>query len=118
MFLSNITNIFRSFIINCECGAMIIDQTDFLPNKAYFIPDQKWFQLLDAMDDAIELSGKSARAKEAACMKMRVLIGGLSKHAWQCSSCGALYLESRNGELQHFKPADDSVSRSILSHKG
>jgi len=104
--------------IDCECGVMIIDQTYFLPNKAYFISDQKWFQLLDAMDEAIELSGASARAKEAACMKMRGLIGELSKHAWQCSSCGALYLDNSKGELQHFKPADSFVSRSILSHEG
>ena len=40
--------------IKCQCGAVIVDQTDYLPHKAYIIPDQEWFGILDAIDEAIE----------------------------------------------------------------
>ncbi|MBV8072530.1 MAG: hypothetical protein JO270_21690, partial [Acidobacteriaceae bacterium] len=57
--------------ISCHCGATIYDQTDYLPHKAHFVPDQDWFDVLGAIDDAIEKSGPSAKEKEEACMKVR-----------------------------------------------
>jgi hypothetical protein len=74
--------------INCHCGATIYDGTDYLPHKAHFIPDQDWFDVLDAIYDAIENSGPSAKQKEAACLRVRQLIGTLSRSAWQCRTCG------------------------------
>ncbi len=100
--------------LSCHCGATIFDQTDSLPHKAHFIPDQQWFGLLDAMDAAVEKSGTSAKDREAACMKLRRLIGELSRSAWQCRGCGRVYVEDQSHEPQQLVPGSDDVPREVF----
>jgi len=100
--------------IACECGAMIHDSTDYLPHKAYFIPDQDWFDLMKAIDDAIEKSGPSMMEKEAACWNIRRLIGELSRSAWQCRACGRVYIDDQSHELWQLVPSTDEFPRELF----
>lgn len=100
--------------IGCHCGATIYDQTDYLPHKAHYIPDQDVFEVLDAIDDAIEKSGPTAKEKEAACMKVRRLIGKLSRSAWQCRVCGRVYIDDQAHKLQQLVPGTDDVPRELF----
>lgn len=100
--------------IVCDCGSMIYDQTDYLPNKAHFIPDQEWFNVLEAIDDAIEKSGPSAKDKEVACMKVRRLIREASRVAWQCYECGRVYVDDHAYQLRQFVPDTSNVPKEIF----
>lgn len=103
--------------INCHCGNLIVDQTDSLPCKGYIIPDQERFNLMDAIDNAIEKSGPSEKDKERACMRIRSLFNKVSKTAWQCSSCGALYIEDNQGGLECFQVNNAETSKTVLVSK-
>lgn len=100
--------------IGCHCGATIYAQTDYLPYMAHFIPDQDWFDVLDAIDDAIEKSGPSVTEKEAACMKVRQLICKLSRSAWQCRECGRVYIADQGHELRQLVPGANDVPRELF----
>jgi hypothetical protein len=97
-----------------QCGATIYDQTDQLPQKAHFVRDEDWFDVLDSIDDAIERSGPTAKEKEAACMKVRRLIGNLARSAWQCRACGRVYIDDQEHELREFVPGSTEVPREIF----
>ncbi len=105
--------------INCLCGGAIIDQSDYLPDKAHIIPDENYFPLLESIDDAIEKSGPSAAEKEAAAMHIRRLIGDISKRIYQCSDCGRIYIDgpARTWSIYQFNPADDAIPRELLRSK-
>jgi len=36
--------------LQCRCGAVIRDQTDFISYKAYLVADEDWFDVLDDVD--------------------------------------------------------------------
>lgn len=57
--------------IKCSCGFYIVDNTDSLTNKGYLISDTQWFNFWDAIDNAIEKTGNTAKEKENACMQLR-----------------------------------------------
>ncbi len=100
--------------IRCHCGATIYDQTDYLPHKAHVIPDQEWFDALDAIDDAIENAGPTPAEKEAACMKVRRYLWGITRLAWQCQECGRVYIDDQQNELRELLPASDEVPRELF----
>jgi hypothetical protein len=100
--------------IGCECGATIYVQTDYLPHMAHFIPDQDWFTVLDAIDDAIEQSGPSAAERKAACHQLRRLIGQVTRSAYQCTECGRLYVDDKQYKLCAFIPAGPDVPRELF----
>lgn len=100
--------------IECRCGAQIIDQTDFLPHKAHIIPDQEWFHVLDAIDQAIERSGPSDRDKEAAIHSVRSLLIRVSRSAWQCGACGRLYVDDQGRNLREFIPGPSDGPRELF----
>jgi len=99
----------------CKCNHLIVDQTDFLPHKGYFIPDKEWFNFLDSIDEAVEKPGSSSE-NESELMKLREMAGRISKIAYQCTNCGRLYLSDSNGELIDFKLASDSGIYSIFDN--
>ena len=98
--------------IQCVCGAIISDTTDCLPYKAYFIPDQEWFGMWDAIDDAIEHSGPTPKDKETACMKLRSQ--GHGQQAWQCTNCGRLHVDDQQGNLHIFEPSSAQTSKTLF----
>ena len=103
--------------ISCACGQTIVDQSDGSSWKAHLVPDQDFYALLDAIDKAIEVSGPSPRDKEAACMCVRQHLNQASKLAWQCASCGRLYIDGNNNELQVFQPSSHDASRKVLASR-
>ncbi|MBP1967558.1 hypothetical protein [Paenibacillus aceris] len=101
--------------INCRCGSLIIDQTDYHSNKGYIISDQDYFDLLEIIDNAIEKSGPTPKDKERAVMGIRSLIGGFQKNVYQCFSCGRIYISTKGNELKEFTAVEHSQGSSILS---
>ena len=101
--------------IKCECGGIIVDQTDFLPFKAHMISDQDWFDFLDAIDNAVEKSGPTSKEKELALMNVRILAGILSKSIYQCTLCGRLFVENENHELETFIKQGPYEGKKILA---
>ena len=104
--------------IECECGSTIFDGTDDLPHKAHVIPDQRWNGLFEAIDDLIEKRCATAAQREAACMKIRSLVGAAARQAWQCSACGRLYVEDARRGLQCYAPAKAGTLRDVLRAEG
>ena len=99
--------------IHCPCGELVVDQTDALPSKAHVIPDQDFFRLLDAIDEAVEQSGPAPTEREAACMRVRRLVTEITRRAWQCRACGRLFVD-RGRSLQVFVPEGDDPEREIF----
>ncbi|EZH73783.1 hypothetical protein ATO12_17775 [Aquimarina atlantica] len=97
--------------IRCSCNAIIVDQTDYLKNKGYVISDTQWFDFWDAIDAAIEKSGESKKDKEEACMQLRKL--HVFKTSWECTNCGALFINGRDNELKTYAP-DSKEYNGIL----
>ena len=98
--------------IQCTCDQLIIDQSDGLKNKAYFISDVQWNDFWDAVDTAIEQPG-SAKEKEARVMRLRSL--KVFRNAWECYNCGKLYIDDQNYQLKAYSP--DSKSYNALLDK-
>jgi len=101
--------------IGCHCGAIIRDQTDDLPQKGHLIPDQEWFATYDAMDDEVIkplVAGTLAEGK--AFMLSRMVIGRAALLVYQCSICGRLYIDDKDGKLHCYEPMDDSTSKEVL----
>lgn len=105
--------------IRCHCGQAIVDQTDDVPNKAHFIPDQEWLRVLDALDsDVIDRVGNGTLRREAAYMKSRLIMGKATRFVWQCQHCGRLYVDDRNGNLHCYVPATEETDKEILRSRG
>ncbi|MEZ4850629.1 MAG: hypothetical protein R3B93_18845 [Bacteroidia bacterium] len=100
--------------IKCTCNHLIIDQTDYLKHKGYLISDTQWFDFWDAIDGAIEQSGPSSKEKEAAAMRLRKK--DIFKVLWECTNCGKLYVDGKNGELISYSP-DNHHYNQILNQK-
>ena len=93
--------------IVCECGSVIVEQTDYLSNKAYVISDQDWFDLLDAIDEAISERQFSEADREIARRTVRGLAIRLAGTAYQCPACGAVHITNRQGGFERFdRPAE------------
>jgi hypothetical protein len=88
--------------IKCKCGSIIVDQTDCLKSKGYIISDTQWFEFWDAIDEAIEKSGPSKIDKERASTQLGQQ--QIFKTVWECSDCGKLFVDSKNGKLISYSP--------------
>ncbi|TDC81156.1 hypothetical protein [Actinomadura sp. 7K507] len=80
--------------ISCACGEVIPDQTDFIPYKARFVADMDW-------DDVAEGDVGERLWEWSRCM-------------WQCTACGRLYVEDRQGGLHCFAPEKAGVPSDLL----
>lgn len=101
--------------IGCGCGAVIVDQTDFLPHKASFIPDQDLFGVFDSLDEEIvDRLATGELSKDEAYGKLRTIISKASRLMYQCRECGRLYLDDRSRTLHSYLPADEAAQREIL----
>ena len=99
--------------IHCPCGGVIADSTDHLPNKAYLIPDQKWFSFWDAIKAAIEQPCSSP--EEAETRYVKLTDSEVDRSMWQCERCGRLFIQNRNYELVEFHPEDTKAAKGLLS---
>lgn len=91
--------------IRCACGSAIHDGADALPNKAHVVADRDLFPYLDRVDAAIEAQGDPERAVQAA---RRAWPGRM---AWECGTCGRIYLTGAGGALVEYLPANGRVNR-------
>ena len=99
--------------IQCRCGSLIYDGGDDLPHKAHIIPDQRWNALFEEIDNLIEHRCGTKAQREAACTKLRGLIGTAARQAWQCASCGRIYADDAAHKLNAYAP-DATASRSLF----
>jgi len=101
----------------CECGKLIVDQTDSLSFKGHIISDQDYFGYLEAIDEVIEKAGPTKSDKEKACMAVRSLDGQPFKIIYQCSDCGSIYISDSDGNFHQYTPKNSLTSKKILQSK-
>jgi hypothetical protein len=89
--------------ISCDCGALILDITDHLPNKGHVFGDRDWFEMLDLIDRAIE-NPPSKTAKQETAVQIRQT--AKPRLAYECIQCGRLYLAGADHTLIEFVPAN------------
>lgn len=100
--------------MRCECGEIITDQTDNLPYKAHFIPDQEWFGMFDAMDRVItDVAAGRTSTEDAHLAILRAHLAA-SRHMYQCRKCGRLIVADRQRNMNIYSPTSDADSREIL----
>ena len=100
--------------IDCSCGHVIHDHSDNMAHKTHCVPDRRWTDLLDGLDALIKKAAGDAGTAEAAAIKARALVTGLSRRMGQCSQCGALYVEDRACRPVRFLPGDKTRARDIF----
>jgi len=100
----------------CVCGSVIHDNSDFLACKAHLIPDKKWGEFWNDIDDAIEKTDPSQKAKEAACMRLRT--SDYARVVYACSDCGRIYINDSNGHLHGYRPEGETINLTILDNDG
>ena len=104
--------------IACECGETIFDSTDHMSYKGHIIPDQDWFNVFDYMDDEIiDKLCDGTIDKESANMNMRSAISAPARLAWQCRSCGRIYIDGKDNKLECYVPSDEDTEKNILCSK-
>jgi len=96
--------------ITCQCGYLIPDQTDALPNKAHLIPDQSWLGLLDSINGIIARAAEGKMPLDAARQAAMTEIIRTSRQAYQCPSCGALLVDGPQRTISFFLPDNDADS--------
>lgn len=101
--------------ISCRCGAIIVDQTDDLPHKAYLIPDQVWSGMWDAIDsEVIDPVADGQLSREGAYRRSRSIIWQPARLMWQCRACGRLYVDDRDRQLVCFAPEGEPTDHEVL----
>jgi hypothetical protein len=105
--------------IECHCGALIIDQTDALSNKAHFIPDQDWDRVLEALEtDIVDAVAGRRLTREGAYHGAREIVSRSARGMWQCSACGRLYVDDPERKLHCFAPETAEADRRVLRGGG
>jgi len=112
--------------ISCECGHTIYDSTDNISYKAYFVADQDYYDLCDAIDEQIEklaagIEDSTARELNTASEAQKAMRNAriaISKYArrviYQCSACGRLFVDDAQFQCQVFTPKDDSIPKNLM----
>jgi hypothetical protein len=80
------------------------------------IGDKDYFDFLDTIEEAIESIDEN---KESLCMKIRR--AEPNRLAWECNTCGRLYLDDKDGNLVEYLPQNGKANRIFdrarLEHK-
>ena len=98
--------------IECPCGHMIPDNTDFQSWKAYLIADQDQPDLFDEIEAMPE--GKRAIAAIMTAFRAH------KRAVYQCSDCGRLLLQQRGDRIHDyvsFRPDDATAAKGALRSK-
>lgn len=73
----------------------------------------------DALDDAFDGVAAGRLSPYAASMKARKIFSDAgSRLMWQCTSCGRIYLDGRDGVLQSFVPSTPETDKGLLHKSG
>lgn len=101
--------------IQCQCGSVIHDSTDDIPNKGYLVPDQGWCAMWDALDAAFDMVAVDQLSSFTAAERARsIFTEAGSRGIWQCEGCGTLYVEGRDRSLQSFLPSTSETDKKLL----
>ncbi|GMA14851.1 hypothetical protein E5F05_12820 [Deinococcus metallilatus] len=111
----------------CECGSVIVDQTDGLPYRAYLLPDQDAFAFLDRLRTLLDglVSPDEGRKGKATVQAMPLrnklqrevnrLWAESFRDVYQCPECGRLHVESLDRQrLASFLPEDEDTPKTLL----
>jgi ssDNA-binding Zn-finger/Zn-ribbon topoisomerase 1 len=119
--------------LQCICGHIIVDQTDNLPYKAYFLPDEDeetcFVTTVNQIKEFIR-----ARERGQAREMFEVLLGPNDdelnaidvfvfsqvipmRTSYECEKCGRLWIEFKEGKYTSYFPENEAkgVLRSIKS---
>ena len=88
--------------ILCNCGKLIIDQTDFIRNKAHLVADQDYFDLFDEIENR-EWNDLTERASKY-----------FSSEIFQCNNCNNIIIIKDNKRFD-FCPLEKNNSSQILT---
>ena len=101
--------------IQCSCGATIHDGGDGLSHKAHVIPDPTLNPLLDAIDEVVGKPCFTVTQREAAAMRVRELLVDAMRQAWQCRTCGRLYIDDAQRTLNSYAPEGEAMKALFAS---
>lgn len=99
--------------IQCVCGNQIKDTTDGISYKARYISDQDWFEVLDKIASLIE---SNQADRKTLCREFYGFFGGKTKAMYQCTGCGRLFVEDKNGEMREFV-STENIGESIFKSR-
>ncbi len=85
-----------------------------MPHKAHFIPDQKWHPLFEALDWLIENRCHTALQRDEACLRIRSIIAEQARCAWQCHSCGRMFIEDTLRDLHCYPPGPPGTASDLF----
>lgn len=123
----------------CDCGRIIPDQTDFLPNKASFFADQDdervWTTAWTELGQLVTAARKNRTGAWAAAhlgdvpgdvddealvwQYLSRLRGRYQRQIYECWGCGRLHVErTSGGELVPFQPNSGQVEHVLRSSFG
>ncbi|WP_027710088.1 hypothetical protein [Zooshikella ganghwensis] len=97
--------------IGCNCGHVIVDQTDYIPYKAGYIPDTVSCDLVEVVSDEIIEKVKEAGIENilnediADILWSRIFYQN-SKQIYECEKCGSILIEKieEDNVFHKFKP--------------
>jgi len=95
----------------CDCGHVIVDQTDDLPYKAEFIPAQLEEEIFTALEPAII----DENSMESIAGRVSWVYASRSRSMYQCENCGRILLQrGKKNSFASFVP-EDAHGRGILA---
>lgn len=122
----------------CTCGAVIRDQTDFLPFKAQYISDENWCDSYSKVSELIlEFMKSIDEGKEKEWIKefydsesidwasretviediQSKIRTDFEKAIYQCENCGRLYLETEGSDYFQIFRLDEHENKAVLKGK-
>ena len=118
--------------IRCECGHIIVDQTDDLPYKAHLIPDTQMEHLFEGtteLSDFIEAIGKGKRSEwiekkfgedypkelsNSTILSDLIMSKLKTRNMYQCERFGRVLIEKSAGAFEFFNPEGEE-GKDILN---
>jgi hypothetical protein len=123
--------------LGCTCGHVISDNTDNLPYKAYFLPDEEVYSTLDIFGGEVaEFLEARERGKQIQWLQehgglprdltlKRILsrsflhpIFGAGRMMYECERCGRVWLEASPNENHYLSYVPESARKGVLTHAG
>jgi hypothetical protein len=98
----------------CPCGAPVLDKSDNLPHKAYYIPDQAWEGVIEKLEKAIEAVAMGNHGTEEGKDLVHQALCEGSRHMYQCRRCGRIFVADSKGQLHAYTASAQDTEREIL----
>lgn len=121
--------------LRCLCGHVIVDQTDYLPYKAYFIADEDEEDFFQSAVSAIaefvlvreqgkleevygrrfvEVYSKDSGLKDFLHDTLAAGYVGSGRELYECEQCGRICIQSRDKDEQFFPYRPEKDERGML----